>query len=229
MASRTLPGIGLKGYWTLGEDGWKDENDTNLLTLSVLTRGRALDHVSTTPASPTDGQIYLFSSTHPTQANKIAVRDNGAWFYITPQSGWEMYDVAASAMRRFNGTQWSTVGGSSSAELFQIALSDMTTSITSGTAKAGWVVPITGTITEVFTALVGAQSSSGNVTVDAKIGATSIFSTLPSIDANEDTSLTGTAAVLSTASVTKGQIVKFDITAAGTGAKGLIVTIVMAP
>ena len=228
MASRTLPGIGLKGYWSLGEDGWKDENDSNLLMLSVLTRGRALDHVSTTPASPNNGDIYLFSSTHPTQANKIAVRDNGAWVYLTPLSGWEMYDVAASAVRRFSGTQWVAQSAGGNTDVFQIALSDMTTAITTGTSKAGWIVPFNGTITDVFSGLVGSQSSSGPVTVDGKISGTSIFSTLPSIDVNEDTSLTGVAAVLSTSSVTKGQVLTFDITAAGTGAKGLIITLVVA-
>lgn len=227
MPSRTLPGIGLKGFWTLGEDGWKAENDTNLLTLSALVVGRALDHVSTTPASPTDGQIYLFSSTHATQANKIAIRDNGAWVHLTPQSGWQMYDVTAAAIRRFSGTQWTIVAGSTTSQAFQITLSDMTTSLTTGTSKGAWIVPFTGTVSEVFTAVVGSQSTSGNVTVDAKIGGTSIFSTLPSIDPNEDASLTGVAAVVSTTSLTKGQIIKFDVTSAGTGAKGLVITIVL--
>ncbi len=222
MASRTLPGIGLNGFWTLAEDGWKDGMDSNLLNLSALVQGRALDHVSSTPGSPSNGQVYLFSSTHSTQANKIAVRDNGAWTYITPQSGWEMYDVAAGSMRRFNGSAWMI----SSQFAHQIALSDMTTALTTGTGKAGWIVPYDCTLVEVFTGLVGAQSTSGSVTVDAKIGATSIFSTNPTIDANEDTSLTGTAAALTTTALTKGQIVKFDITAAGTGSKGLIVTLV---
>lgn len=222
MASRTLPGIGLTGFWTLGEDGWKDANDTNLLRLSVLTQGRALSFTSTTPGSPTNGDIHLFSETHATQPNKVAVYDNSGWVYLTPATGWRFYDVAAAAMRRFNGTAWLLV-----TEAFQIALSDMATAITTGTGKAGWVVPFDCKIAEVFSAVVGAQSSSGSVTVDAKIGATSIFSTLPTIDASESTSLTGTGAVVSTTALTKGQIVTFDITAAGTGAKGLIVSIMV--
>lgn len=222
MASRTLPGIGLSGFWTLGEDNWKDAMDTNLLRASVLTQGRALTFTSTTPGSPTNGDIHLFSETHATQANKVAVYDNSAWVYLTPSTGWTFYDVAATGMRRFNGTVWLLV-----TEAFQIALSDMATAITTGTGKAGWVVPFDCKASEVFSALVGAQSSSGSVTVDAKIGATSIFSTLPTIDASESTSLTGTAAVLSATTLTKGQIVTFDITAAGTGAKGLIVSVMV--
>ena len=227
MASRVLPGIGLKGFWALAEDGWKTDNDTNLLMASVLTQGRVLDHVSTTPGTPTNGQIYLFSSTHATQANKVAVYDNGAWVYFTPQSGWEFYDVAAAARRRFSGTAWILLAAAGT-EAFQIAMSDYTTALTTGTGKAGWIVPYNCTINEVFIGLAESQSTSGSVTADAKIGSTSIFSTLPSIDANEDTSLTGVAAVVSTTALTKGQKVTFDITAAGTGAKGLIMTIVVA-
>lgn len=222
MASRTLPGIGLTGFWSLGEDNWKDANDTNLLRTSVLTQGRALTFTSTTPGAPTNGDIHLFSETHATQANKVAVYDNGAWVYLTPSTGWQFYDVATGAMRRFNGTLWEL-----RIDAFQIALSDMATAITTGTEKAGWVVPFNCKIAQVFCTLVGAQSSLGSVTIDAKISATSIFSTLPTIDASEDSSLTGTAAVLSTTSLTKGQIIKFDITAAGTGAKGLIVTVMV--
>lgn len=106
MTSRTLANVGLKGFWALGEDGWKDENDLNLLTLSVLTQGRALSLQSTTPGTPTAGDIYLFSNTHPTQAGKIAVYDVATWKYITPLTGWELYDVAAGYKRRYNGTTW---------------------------------------------------------------------------------------------------------------------------
>ena len=58
---------------------------------------------------------------------------------------------------------------------------------------------------------------------EVKKGGATIFSTKPSIDANEDTSLTGTAAVLSTTTATKGDKITFNIDAAGTGAKGLMV------
>ena len=116
-------------------------------------------------------------------------------------------------------------------ETFQIALSDMTTALTTGDGKAGWVVPYDCTILEVFTALTAAQSSSGAVTIDARLGNTgsfaTIFSAAPSIAASKDTNLEtgGTAATLSTTAATKGQLILFDIDAAGTGAKGLIVTV----
>lgn len=109
MASRTLPNVGLKGFWSLGEDNWKEENDTNLLKLSVLTQGRVLSLVSATPGSPSAGDVHLFSDSHPTQAGKVAVYDNSAWVYITPLTGWQLYDVASGFSRRYNGTTWAQI------------------------------------------------------------------------------------------------------------------------
>lgn len=108
-------------------------------------------------------------------------------------------------------------------EHIEVAMSDMSTNLTTGNSKAAWVVPYDFTLTEVITALTGAQSSSGAVATDIRVkGGSTIFSTPPSIDASEDTNLTGTVAVLSTTALTKGQILLFDISSAGTGAKGLV-------
>ena len=112
MAGRTLAGsIGLTGDWDLGENNWKDANDLNLLKLSVLTQGRALELVSATPGAPAEGDIYLFSDTHPTQAGKIAIYDEAAWLYLTPGEGWRMWDVDSDFMREFDGTTWIEVTG----------------------------------------------------------------------------------------------------------------------
>lgn len=118
MVSRTLAGsVALKGDWDLGEDNWKDENDLNLLKLSVLTQGVAISLVSATPGGPAEGAIYLFSDTHPTQAGKVAVYDEGAWVYLTPATGWRLFDAASGFLREFNGTTWVEVtsGGGGSA------------------------------------------------------------------------------------------------------------------
>lgn len=106
MVSRTLPNLGLTGFFDLGEDGWKDEMDLNLLLISCLAQGGVISTVSATPGSPTDGDVYLFDDTHPTQANKIAIRDNGAWVYVTPVEGWKVYDRTAELFRYFTGTEW---------------------------------------------------------------------------------------------------------------------------
>lgn len=118
---------------------------------------------------------------------------------------------------------------SASRKFVNIALSDMSTALTTGTGVAAWFAPEDGELVAVFTGIDG-QSSSGSVTVDMNDSGGTIFTTEPSIQATEDTSLTGTNAVLDgTITFLKGAKFTFDITAAGTGASGLQVSIEYAP
>ncbi|HLP67179.1 MAG TPA: DUF2793 domain-containing protein [Rhizobium sp.] len=130
MTDRALPNLGLKGFWALGEDGWNGDHDLNLLKLSVLVQAGAISKVSATPGSPTDGDVHIFDETHPTQANKIAIRDNGAWVYVTPLEGWLVYNRAANYYEKFDGTAWAelaTGGGGGSATLAGLTDVDVTT------------------------------------------------------------------------------------------------------
>lgn len=107
MASRTLPGLALKGFWLLGEDNYKDEMDLNLLKLSVLVDGGVIDKVDTLPGAPSNGNVYVLDETAGGgNANKIAVRDNGAWVYFAPNEGWMTYNRTADEFLVFNGTEW---------------------------------------------------------------------------------------------------------------------------
>ena len=108
-------------------------------------------------------------------------------------------------------------------ETLVFALSDTATALTTG-AKISFPWPFTMALEEVFIG-VGTKSSSGVVRVDMEIAASSIFATRPAIDAGENTSLTGTPAVLSTTSIPKGTMVTFAIDDAGTGAKELYVIV----
>lgn len=101
---RALPGLGLFGFWTLGSNGWKDQNDANLRKLSALVQPRALSLEAAVPGTPTDGNIHVLTA--GANANDIAVRDLGAWVYLTPSEGWLIYVVAESAYYRFTGTSW---------------------------------------------------------------------------------------------------------------------------
>jgi hypothetical protein len=64
-------------------------------------------------------------------------------------------------------------------------------------------------------------SSSGNPAVDVQEGGVTIFSTTPKIDSGELTNVTGTAAVISDASIADDAQLTFIVDTAGTGAKGL--------
>lgn len=232
MASRTLPNIGLKGFWTLGEDGWKDENDLNLLKLSVLVQGGAISKVSATPGSPVDGDVYLFDETHPTDANKIAIRDSGAWVFLTPLEGWLMHNQAAGYYEKFDGTAWAELatGGSGGAvtESIIIACSDEVTALTAGTNKVTFRMPYAFTLTAVYASLTTAQTSGAIFTVDINEAGASILSTKLTIDNGEDDSATAAApAVLSDTSLAARAKITIDIDQVGDGtAKGLKVTLV---
>jgi len=105
MASRTLPGLGLKGFWGSGFDGWDTEMDINLLTVSVLLNGIAKSATTALPGSPVNGDIYIVR-VGDANAGKIAVRDNGAWVYITPARGWRLWVDDALQYRIYDGAVW---------------------------------------------------------------------------------------------------------------------------
>jgi hypothetical protein len=105
--------------------------------------------------------------------------------------------------------------------VYEFALSDETTSISTGAAKLTWRAPHAMTIVGVRASL-SVASSSGTPTVDINEGGTSIFSTTLSIDANEKTSTTAaTAAVISDTAIADDAEITFDIDVSGTGARGL--------
>jgi len=109
-----------------------------------------------------------------------------------------------------------------------VALSDMTTQITTGATKAYWVNPFDAvlTITKVKATL--ATAGSGATVVDINEGAgagTSILSTKITIDASETDSDDAAAPVVSDSSIAADGRLTFDIDTAGTDAAGLMVHI----
>lgn len=107
-----------------------------------------------------------------------------------------------------------------------VAISDETTTITTGNAKVTMRMPYAFTLTAVR-ASVNTVSTSGLPTVDINENGVSILSTKLTIDANEKTSTTAaTPAVISDASLADDAEITFDIDVAGTGAKGLKVILI---
>lgn len=108
-----------------------------------------------------------------------------------------------------------------------VALSDESTAITTGTAKVTIRAPFAMTLTQVPRASLATASSSGNPTVDINVGGTSILGVNKlSIDANEKTSTTAaTATTIATSTISDDAEITFDIDTAGTGAKGLKITL----
>lgn len=110
MAKHTLPGLGLTAFWPAGTNDWGPENDANLLALSALVGGAVISASTALPGSPSDGDIYIVP-TGETNAEDIAVRDDGTWTYLTPPDGFRMWVSDASEYLRFNGASWVAISG----------------------------------------------------------------------------------------------------------------------
>jgi hypothetical protein len=109
--------------------------------------------------------------------------------------------------------------------VYEFAMSDETTAITTGTAKVSWRAPYAMTLRDVRASLT-TVSSSGIPTVNIKEGGATIFSTKLTIDASEFTSTTAAAPyVFSDTAIADDALITFDIDVAGTGAAGLKVKI----
>jgi hypothetical protein len=110
----------------------------------------------------------------------------------------------------------------------QLACSDLTTALTTGTGKAYFRAPYAFTLTAVRASLGTAQTSGSIFTVDINEGGSTILSTKLTIDNTEKTSTTAaTAAVISDTAIADDAEITVDIDQVGDGtAKGLIVTLI---
>lgn len=110
----------------------------------------------------------------------------------------------------------------------QVAASDETTALTTGTAKVTFRTPCAMTVTSVRASLTTAQTSGSIFTVDINEGGTSILSTKLTIDNTEKTSVTAAIPpVISDNSLADDAEMTIDIDQIGDGtAKGLKVTII---
>lgn len=113
-------------------------------------------------------------------------------------------------------------------DVIQLAASDETTALTTGTAKITFRMPYAMTLTAVRASLSTAQASGNIFTVDINEGGASILSTKLTIDNTEKTSTTAaTAAVISDSALADDAEITIDIDQVGDGtAKGLKVTLI---
>lgn len=106
MPARTLPGLGLQGGWNPGENGWGAAMTANMRILSAVAGQRVLSRTTTLPGTGSEGDIFIAPVDDPTNANRIAVWDAGAWVYLVPQEGW-MFRVADTDQTvQWTGSGW---------------------------------------------------------------------------------------------------------------------------
>ena len=110
----------------------------------------------------------------------------------------------------------------------QLAASDETTALTTGTAKVTFRMPFAMTLTGVRASLTTAQTSGAIFTVDINEAGVSVLSTKLTIDNGEKTSVTAaTPAVISDSALADDAEITIDIDQIGDGtAKGLKITLI---
>jgi len=133
MAERTLPGLGLTGFWDVGSD-YKAGMDANLRKLSVLVQPVVKSRTTILPGAGAVGDIYIVPAAAGSNANQIAIWDgesgSEAWVYLVPNEGWAVHVLDTQTRVTFDGSNWVAVQGSGgsfvtvSAENADFALSD---------------------------------------------------------------------------------------------------------
>jgi hypothetical protein len=113
-------------------------------------------------------------------------------------------------------------------EAIQLAASDETTALTTGTGKVTFRMPFAMTLTAVRASLTTAQASGSIFTVDINESGTTILSTKLTIDNTEKTSTTAaTPAVISDTALADDAEITIDIDQIGNGtATGLKITLI---
>lgn len=104
MAAHTYPGLGLKGGWEYGEDGWNVGMDENLLRLSVYAHILAAGTASAVPSSGADGLVTLI--TGGGNAGNIAVIDAGSVHIVQGYPGMRAYSQADGTVFVRTGSTW---------------------------------------------------------------------------------------------------------------------------
>lgn len=122
-----------------------------------------------------------------------------------------------------------TAAGGSNAVVIQLACSDLTTDLSTGNSRAYFRAPRAFTLTEIRASLLVA-SSDGTVAVDVNKNGSTILYAPVIIDQGEKTSVTSASTtIIEDDGIADDDEITIDIVTAGTGAKGLIVTLIGAP
>ncbi len=133
MPARIFPNIGLKGGYDEHEAGWGDDQNLNLLILSVLSQGSVEEKVAVEPGAPAPGTVVILDETEPTNPNAVAVFEGPVgfevWTYIEPKEGWLLYNKDTDYYEKFDGTVWAELplgGGGGGLSVVQTEAADYT-------------------------------------------------------------------------------------------------------
>lgn len=117
MAVRTLAGMGLRAFYNLGENGWKDSMDEDLRKLSIFVMPVVFSRVTELPDTPTPGDRHILETedSNSGAAGSIILWDGEPgleeWVYFAPSEGWEVWSIADNAKYRYTGGVWNGISG----------------------------------------------------------------------------------------------------------------------
>lgn len=222
----------------------------------IMTVGQ-LEEINTTGSLQgetwADGDVLYLSPTVPGNVTKVKptgstghivvigyveyAHANHGKIYIKIMNGWELDELHNVYINNGTLANNQVLTYNSSTSLWnnkalpieiQVAASDETTALTTGTAKVTFRTPCAMTVTAVRASLSTAQTSGNILTVDINEGGNSILSTKLTIDNTEKTSVTAaTPPVISDTALADDAEMTIDIDQVGDGtAKGLKVTII---
>lgn len=117
MPLTALLNLGLNYDQDAGTDGWKAGIDNNHMLLDAFALGTVIDQRNAQPGGPALSDAYILDSApsgaqwagHP---NELAVFNTATalWVFAIPVIGWEVFDRALFANRRWDGTRWQAIG-----------------------------------------------------------------------------------------------------------------------
>ncbi len=216
----------LEGIDTTGSLQGETWGDGNVLYLSPTTPGA----ITNVKPNGSTGHIVVIGYVEYSHAV------NGK-IYVKIMNGWELDELHNVYINTGTLANNDVLTYNSSTQLWenkkqpieiQVAASDETTALTTGTAKITFRTPCALNVTAVRASLTTAQASGSIFTVDINEGGTSILSTKLTIDNTEKTSTTAaTPPVISDSALADDAEMTIDIDQIGDGtAKGLKVTII---
>lgn len=213
------------GNYTLAAAELTAINTGVTLILEGDTSGDLTVPANSTVAFPVGTVIGLRDYNNVVEAVGVSVTPTSGTLEITDGMTASLEKTGTNSWILHNGTNG--VGGTIP-KYIQLAASDETTALTTGTSKITFRMPHAMTLTGVRASLSTAQTSGSIFTVDINEGGTSVLSTKLTIDNTEKTSTTAaTAAVISDTDLADDAEITIDVDQVGDGtAKGLKVTLI---
>ncbi len=102
---RSLPGLGLRGFYNDGSNGWGTKLSEDLRKLSAMSQLAVASRVTDIASIPPGG-IIIVRTDDPTNPNKVAVNDTTGNVFFTPFEGMEAYVQDEDLFVRYDGSVW---------------------------------------------------------------------------------------------------------------------------